>query len=98
MLTAEERRVVLEVASTVEPHDGPIVDRVLDEYRRRGFASAVGAVDPKISAIALGFRGRSGTIGSVNIIFFRSVFSPNAAAERYLPKLRDCVRTVADLL
>jgi len=98
MLTLEERRVVLEVASTVELHEGPAVDRVLDDYRRRGFASAVGAVDPQISAIALGFRGRNGTIGSVNIIFFRSVLSPNVAAERYLPKLRDCVRIVADLL
>ena len=98
VLTAEERRVMLEVASPVETHDGPTVDRVLDDYRRRGFASAVGAVDPQISAIALGFRGRNGTIGSVNIIFFRSVLSPNTAAERYLPKLRDCVRTVADLL
>ena len=98
MLTADERRVVLEVASTVEPHDAAAVAGVLDDYRRRGFASAVGAVDPQLSAIALGFRGRSGMVGSVNIIFFRSVFSPNAAAERYLPKLRACVRTVADLL
>ena len=72
MLTPEERSVLVEVATSDEQNEGAAVGRVLDDYHRCGFASAIGAVDLQISAIAIGFRGRHGTIGSVNVIFFRN--------------------------
>ena len=104
VLDAQERQIALEVAAAENGRDPAdsvvpaVVNRIIANCRRRGFASAVGAVDPKISAIALGFRGRSGMVGAVNIIFFRNVLSPTAAADRYLSRLRDCVRAVADVL
>jgi IclR family transcriptional regulator, mhp operon transcriptional activator len=72
------------------------IDDQLGSFREAGYAWAVGAVDPKVSAIALGFRGGGQVIGSVNIVFFRRVLSPPEAASRYLSDLRNCVTAIAD--
>ena len=103
VLDPQERQIALQVAALTEgPSAGrllgaPAVQRVLDDYRQHGCAWAVGSVDPRISAIALGFRGRGGLVGAVNVIFFRRVLSPAEAAARFLPRLRECVRALADM-
>jgi IclR family mhp operon transcriptional activator len=75
-----------------------IVAKIVREVNDRGYAAAVGLEDPKISAIALPVRAPNSVIGAVNIIFFRSAMTAAQAAERYLPKLRDCVdRIVRDI-
>ena len=70
------------------------VHDLLREYRKLGYAWAAGAYDQNVSAIALGFRGPNQVIGSLNIVFFRRVLSPAAAAERYLEPLRRCVSAI----
>ncbi len=102
VLDPQERQIALQVAASERPVAGrpssaAAVERILDDYKRDGFVWAIGAVDPRISAIALGFRGRSGLVGAVNIIFFRNVLSPTEAAARYLPRLRECVDAIADM-
>jgi len=78
--------------------DIEVVRMRVEELRRLGYAWAAGAVDPRVSAIALGFRGRDRIVGSVNIVFFKRVLSPAAAAEAFLPDLKRCVEQIASEL
>lgn len=78
--------------SPEEVDDRRAISRILSEVRRLGYASSIGEIESKISAIALPVRFRNRVVGAVNIVFFRSVMSPKAAAERYLNNLTDCVR------
>lgn len=97
VMTPAELDVALDIAIASDgPDSGRPVDRkmlaeTIEQYHRLGYAWAAGAVDPNISSIALGFRHESGLIGSVNIVFFRRVLSPEDAATRYLPRLQTCI-------
>ncbi|MBL4872529.1 MAG: helix-turn-helix domain-containing protein [Rhodobacteraceae bacterium] len=71
-----------------------VVDRVLQETNDAGYASAVGLVETKISAIALPVRAGTRVAGALNITFFRSAMTPEAAAQRYLNPLRECVKNI----
>jgi IclR family mhp operon transcriptional activator len=99
-LSPAELDVVLELSDeTTRPVGKPAIrrdqlDEMLQGYRELGYAWAVGAVDPNVSSIALGFRGADQIIGAVNVVFFRRVLSPTVAAERYLPALRRCVEAI----
>lgn len=78
-----------------EVRDRDTVHRLADGVRRRGYASAAGLTEAKISAIALPVRAPGGTVaGAINLVFFRSVMTPEQAAERYLAKLRNCVANI----
>ncbi|UZW57224.1 helix-turn-helix domain-containing protein [Sphingobium sp. JS3065] len=69
--------------------------RTLDTVRARGYASSAGQTEAKISAIAMPVRSAQERVaGAVNIVFFRSVMTTEQAADRYLEKLRMCVREV----
>ncbi len=100
-LTPAELDAALDIAVAIDgPDRGRNIDRqilrdTLAEYRRLGYAWAAGAVDPNVSAIARGFRGSDGFVGSINIVFFRRVLSPVTAAERHLPALVRCVEAIA---
>ena len=72
-----------------------IAAKIVRDVKERGYAAAVGAEDPKISAIALPVRAPNSVIGAVNVIFFRSAMSVMQAADRYLERLRDCVNDIA---
>jgi IclR family transcriptional regulator, mhp operon transcriptional activator len=103
-LSDDELDVTLNVVAQVGGPDSnisrnrAIAAKIVREVRERGYAAAVGAEDVKISAIALPVRAPNSVVGSVNVIFFRSAMTIAQAAERYLPKLRDCVeRIVQDL-
>lgn len=101
-LSLREIDVMREIATTAEgTGEDPVpslevIGALAEHYRKLGFASAAGAFDPNVSAIALGFRGHGQIIGSVNVVFFRRVLSPNAAAARFLPALQRCVSRIVE--
>lgn len=100
MLTPEELDILIDIAVSCGVN-APVrneIDDLLGRYREIGYASAAGAYDVNVSAIALGFRGRNQVIGSVNIAFFRRVLTPALAAERYLPALQECVAAIQAIL
>ncbi len=75
--------------------DRDAVRRLAETVRQRGYASAAGLTESKISAIALPVVAPDKSVaGAINIVFFRSVMTPELAAERYLDKLRTCVSRV----
>jgi IclR family mhp operon transcriptional activator len=103
-LSEDELDVTLNVVAQLDGPDSnisrnrAIAAKIVREVQERGYAAAVGAEDVKISAIALPVRAANSVIGAVNVIFFRSAMTIAQAADRYLPRLRDCVaRVVQDL-
>jgi IclR family mhp operon transcriptional activator len=70
-----------------------VADDARQQIRQLGYASAIGAFDPKVSAIALPFRTYE-SVGSVNIVFFRKAMTPEEAASRFLGHLRKCVADI----
>lgn len=72
--------------------DRKTIGQIVSEVRRHGYASSAGEVESKISAIALPVRLRNRVVGAINIIFFSSVMTPQAAAAQYLKDLSGCVR------
>ena len=75
--------------------DRDAIRRVAASVRERGYASAAGLTENKISAIALPVIAPDGMVaGAINVVFFRSVMTTEQAAERYLAKLRNCVSHV----
>jgi len=78
--------------------DRVVVDRIIREVRKTGYASSVGATEANISAIALPVRSKRRVVGAINIVFFRSALSPEEAARKYLDPLRDCVRRAEQAL
>jgi len=70
------------------------VNQILQEVRDAGYASAIGLAEDKISAIALPVLVGTRVAGALNIAFFRSAMSPEAAAQRYLSPLRECVKSI----
>lgn len=79
--------------------DRAAVSRLAESVRQRGYAGAAGLTESKISAIALPVMAPDKRVaGAINIVFFRSVMTPEEAAERYLDKLRSCVSRVEQAL
>lgn len=79
--------------------DRDSVHRIAEAVRQRGYASAAGLTESKISAIALPVVAPGGTVaGAVNVVFFRSVMTPEQAADRYLGKLKSCISQVEQAL
>lgn len=79
--------------------DRDAVHRLADSVRQRGYAAAAGLTEGKISAIALPVVAPDRTVaGAVNVVFFRSVLTPEQAADRYLDKLRACVGRIEQAL
>ncbi len=79
-------------AAPDDAYDRKTINRIVRDVRKLGYASSAGEVESKISAIAVPVHFHDRVVGAVNIVFFRSVMSPRAAAERYLNPLRECVR------
>ena len=79
--------------------DREAVRLVAEAVRARGYASSAGQTESKISAIALPVMAPHGRVaGAVNIIFFRSVMTTEQAAQRYLPRLQECVTKIEQSL
>lgn len=102
VLTDDELDAAIDFAGRTYARNSKEPDRAAiahmnTRYRETGYAWSVGSVDENVSAIAVGFRSKSGLVGAVNIVFFRRVLSPSQAAERYLEALRGCVEKIAVL-
>lgn len=67
---------------------------ILEPVRERGYGFSEGLIDPNISAVALPVRRKSRAVGAVNIVYFRSALSPDAAASTLLPPLHDCIAAI----
>ena len=96
--SAEERATMLDIYRGIRPDvspetlDGQIA-YLLDDYAQRGYGWSVGGSDKRISAIAVGVR-TGGEAAAINLVFFRSASSVEAAAERFLDALRTCAAAV----
>lgn len=104
MLEPDELSMALEITRQMGGADAKLarnrggIKRLINQIQQMGYAAAEGAVDPKVSAIAVGFRGGVGIVGSINIVFFRKVMSPAEAADRYLPDLQGCAQKISEEL
>ena len=104
-MSAEELDASLDVierlggSNAADVRDRDAVRQVAESVRQRGYASAAGLTESKISAIALPVIAPDRTVaGAINVVFFRSVMTPEQAAERYLAKLQTCVSRVEQAL
>jgi IclR family transcriptional regulator, mhp operon transcriptional activator len=93
----EKRSVMLEIVGASQVEDAweaghaPTVEKLLEEYNKRGFAWSVGGTESHISAIALPLIVHSEAVGAVNILFFRSAMTIEQCAERFLETFRASV-------
>ncbi|WP_066656836.1 MULTISPECIES: IclR family transcriptional regulator domain-containing protein [unclassified Sphingomonas] len=77
-----------------ETEDRQALERMLERVRERGYGYSDGLIEANISAIALPVRRRSRAVGAVNIVYFRSALSTEAAASTLLPPLRACIAAI----
>jgi IclR family mhp operon transcriptional activator len=94
------RREMLDLtASLVEEDSGlakdrRFIDSILLQTRKDGYASSVGGSDAGISAIALPIRSGGPVVGGLNLIFFSSTMTPEAAATKYLQSMKFAVKEI----
>ena len=70
------------------------IDDIIAQTRGDGYASSVGGSEAGISAIALPIQGGGPVLGSLNLIFFSSSMTPEVAAKRYLPDMKQAVKEI----
>ena len=66
----------------------------IDETRARGYASQRGNAEARFGGIALPVMDRERVVGAVNVLYFVSAMSADAAAARYLGPLRQTVQAI----
>lgn len=94
------RREMLEIAATFVPEDAALakdsslIDHIVSQTRKDGYASSVDETEQGISAIALPIDGAHSVLGSLNLVFFSSAMTPEIAAERYLPAMKTAVEDI----
>jgi IclR family mhp operon transcriptional activator len=102
--TDHEREMMLRInANSDQPdaqqaRDKKYVATLIRETRMRGYASAVGLIEPRIAAIALGVRTPQRIFGALNLVFLRTAMTPAEAAKRYLADMQDTVRDIETAL
>jgi IclR family mhp operon transcriptional activator len=74
--------------------DRRFVESIISRTKQDGYASSVGGTEAGISAIALPIQGGGPVLGSLNLIFFSSSMTPEAAARRYLPNMRQAAKEI----
>jgi IclR family mhp operon transcriptional activator len=98
--TDHEREIMLRIiANSDQPdaqqaRDKKYVASLIRETRTRGYASAVGLIEPRIASIALGVRTTQRIFGALNLVFLRTAMTPAEAAKRYLADMQDTVRDI----
>lgn len=94
------RREMLNLTASLVEEDAELardrrfIDDIVSQTRKDGYASSVGGSEPGISAIALPIQGGGPVLGSLNLIFFSSSMTPEAAAKKYLPSMRVAVKDI----
>ncbi len=73
-----------------------LVEPMLERVRRQGWATNDGdwANEPKIAAVAMPIRHRGDALGSINVVYLRRALTPEQAAERLVPPLREAVQEI----
>jgi IclR family mhp operon transcriptional activator len=74
--------------------DRHFIDDILSQTKKDGYASSVGGSEAGISAIALAIPGGGPVLGSLNLIFFSSSMTPEIAAKKYLPSMKEAVKDI----
>lgn len=94
------RREMLDLTASLVEEDAALakdrrfIDDTLSQTKRDGYASSVGGSEAGISAIALAIPGGGPVLASLNLIFFSSSMTPEAAAKKYLPNMKAAVREI----
>lgn len=94
------RREMLNLAASLVEEDAELakdrrfIDDILLQTKKDGYASSVGGSEAGISAIALAIPGGGPVLGSLNLIFFSSAMTPEAAARKYLPSMKVAVKEI----
>jgi IclR family mhp operon transcriptional activator len=94
------RREMLEIAASLVPEDAALardaafIERLIERTWKAGYAFNVDENERGISGIALPIEGLQPVLGSLNIVFFSSAMTPEVAAERYLPSMRQAVADI----
>lgn len=97
---AQDRAAMLDIVARLGGEDARDIDdrrgldRLLEAVGRQGYAASQGETEARIGAIALPVRLGQGVVGAVNVIYFRNAMTSEAAAERYLKPLADCVQRI----
>jgi len=96
----ELRREMLNLTASLVEEDAELakdrrfIEDILLQTRKDGYASSVGGSEAGISAIALAIPGGGPILGSLNLIFFSSSMTPEAAAKKYLPSMKNTVKEI----
>ena len=100
----DERQVMLNlVASSSRPEASEARDQrklsaLSSDAERRGYAWSIDEAEAGMSGIALPVRNGLHVVGAVNIIFFSRALTPQDAAKRYLPALKNAVHSIESAL
>ena len=94
--TSQEREMVLDLAEASLQRPVPRnFEALLEDFSKRGYAWSIAGSEPHISAIAVPIRGLGRILGSVNIVFFRRVATPEQIAAKHLPRLLTCAEAIS---
>jgi IclR family mhp operon transcriptional activator len=94
------RREMLEIVASLVPEeagmakDRALIDRLVSQTKKQGYAASTGETEHGISAIALPIAGRGPVLGALNLVFFTSAMTPEVAARRYLRSMKKAVRDI----
>ena len=94
------RREMLEMTASLVDEDSALakdrhfIEDIVSHTKKDGYASSVGGSEAGISAIALPIRGAGPVLGSLNLIFFSTSMTPELAARRYLPDMKQAVQEI----
>lgn len=94
------RREMLEMTASLVDEDSALakdrhfIEDIVSQTKKDGYASSVGGSEAGISAIALPIRGAGPVLGSLNLIFFSTSMTPELAARRYLPDMKQAVQEI----
>jgi IclR family mhp operon transcriptional activator len=92
----EDRTAMIDIMRGLHPDadERQIMEQVADivgDYAQRGYSWSPGIAGGRTCAIGLAVRTGLHMGAAVNLVFFRSTMSIEAAAERYLQPLKTCV-------
>lgn len=100
----DERMVMLNLVSrsnrpeAMEATDEKRLSAIIADAQRRGYAWSINEAETGISGIALPVQAGRHVAGAINVIFFTSALTPQQAAERYLPALKEAIQSVEEAL
>lgn len=96
---SERKSLLTRLARSSEPLDAKArdprwINSMLRTARNRGYGHRFGDFMPETGSIALPIKHRDRVMACLNITFIASALTPEQAAERHLPDMRQSVRTI----